>query len=337
MKICLLTLFFLISSVAHATNPFEGSLSEALKKAEAENKELLLFFTASWCGPCAYFKKIILPDEEVANHIDDKYILITVDIDEPSNQSLVQAYNVTGVPQFFVVDSLGYTQKHLEGSPTKPKEFITQLNESSVEPSKQLSESLISSDFLVGETETIVSTTNDTSALNGFDKILYRLYYGKWKVGLTFGPKFSYMSGDYAKIKAGYNVELSAERHVNRFIFHTGISFNSSGGGNSTHSIKNHNIRLPLGVGFDITNHNFVGRQPIKLFVTPYAQYALSQYKGMNLKPWDIGAKYSLKIEMGSFDFGVYYETGFINQSNTADEAIFNRGFGVDMSIVFGR
>ncbi len=55
--------------------------SEAFKKAERENKPVLLYVTASWCFWCRAFERDVLESEEVAALINRSYVAIFLDYD----------------------------------------------------------------------------------------------------------------------------------------------------------------------------------------------------------------------------------------------------------------
>lgn len=95
MKIILgLSLFFLfVSNLYSKEIAWKSEVRKALE--EKSEKPLLLYFTASWCGPCKLMKSTTLKDEKV-KPIFDKVSPIMVDFDE--HVALAQRMGVKGVP-----------------------------------------------------------------------------------------------------------------------------------------------------------------------------------------------------------------------------------------------
>tara|TARA_R110002051_G_scaffold277424_1_gene338753 strand:- start:3201 stop:3656 length:456 start_codon:yes stop_codon:yes gene_type:complete len=65
----------------------------ALKKAEKEQKKILVFFTGSdWCRPCIALKKDFF-ETPAFNEYIDKYVLLYIDI--PRNRSILSEEQLT--------------------------------------------------------------------------------------------------------------------------------------------------------------------------------------------------------------------------------------------------
>jgi thiol:disulfide interchange protein len=91
-------------------------ISEALKTAKAENKNVLLQFGANWCGWCHRLHDLFKADAEIAKTLKDYYVVVLIDVDQvegkPHNQDVVQRYgNPTrfGLPVLVVLDRDGKT------------------------------------------------------------------------------------------------------------------------------------------------------------------------------------------------------------------------------------
>ena len=80
-------------------NQIEGF--ENLKKCLNVDKYVLLFFTASWCGPC---KKIYPELEELSKKLNKDLIEIyKVQIDNDDNEEICSIFKVESVPSFYLM------------------------------------------------------------------------------------------------------------------------------------------------------------------------------------------------------------------------------------------
>ncbi|APG65006.1 hypothetical protein LPB136_06390 [Tenacibaculum todarodis] len=68
---------------------WEKSYDDALKRAKAENKPLLVYFTGSdWCGPCKVLGKKLFKTEKFQEYATNKFVLYKADF--PRNKDLVE-------------------------------------------------------------------------------------------------------------------------------------------------------------------------------------------------------------------------------------------------------
>jgi thiol:disulfide interchange protein len=91
-----------------------ASYEEAIEQARAENKPVLLIFTASWCGPCQQMKKSVYPSAPV-QAVANRLIWLTVDVDLPANQSLTQKHGISGIPALVIIDANGRSKSKISG------------------------------------------------------------------------------------------------------------------------------------------------------------------------------------------------------------------------------
>ena len=72
-----------------------------LKTCLDTDKYILLFFTASWCGPC----KKIYPDlEKLYEKLDKKIIeFYKIQIDDDDNEEICGIFKVESVPSFYLM------------------------------------------------------------------------------------------------------------------------------------------------------------------------------------------------------------------------------------------
>ena len=74
---------------------------EQFKQVISTNKYLLLFFTASWCGPC---KRIYPQLQELNSKLNKDLIQIyKIQIDDDNNDEICKIFNVESVPSFYLM------------------------------------------------------------------------------------------------------------------------------------------------------------------------------------------------------------------------------------------
>ena len=112
LKRSYLTAFLLIlSSYLYAQN-WVTDFELAKKMALAENKLMLLDFTASWCGPCKYMEINTWSKENVKKEMAF-YESVKIDLD--SNKDLARFYGVSAIPNILIVDPNGIVLEQIRG------------------------------------------------------------------------------------------------------------------------------------------------------------------------------------------------------------------------------
>lgn len=101
----------------------DKQIADALKRAAADNKRVLIQFGANWCIWCHLLHDLFENDKEIAKTLLNEYELVLVDIDKVNNVRHNEAVNARygdpikhGVPVLVVLDSAG-------------KQLTTQLSE----------------------------------------------------------------------------------------------------------------------------------------------------------------------------------------------------------------
>tara|TARA_B100001248_G_C27123384_1_gene336820 strand:+ start:181 stop:558 length:378 start_codon:yes stop_codon:yes gene_type:complete len=64
-------------------------------------KNILLVFTATWCGPCQKLKSELISDDKNSGlqiKYQDKLIILYIDVDCDDNEELMEIYKVSGMP-----------------------------------------------------------------------------------------------------------------------------------------------------------------------------------------------------------------------------------------------
>lgn len=81
--------------------PWRSDLAAARTEAVAQNKPLLLDFSASWCPDCRHMQATTWSDRSVADALV-KYVPVSIDVD--AHPDLAGQYQVNSIPAMFVVD-----------------------------------------------------------------------------------------------------------------------------------------------------------------------------------------------------------------------------------------
>lgn len=95
------------------------NLLDAIAESENTNKDVLVIFTADWCGACKVMKKDIQRHPEVV----ENYVVCLIDYD--TNQDLVKEYKVKTIPDYFVLKNKQEIKRRKGyGNITKFKEWL---------------------------------------------------------------------------------------------------------------------------------------------------------------------------------------------------------------------
>ncbi len=96
-----------------------NSWADVQAKARAENKYIFMDCFTTWCGPCKYMSANIFPLENVGNFMNDKFILVKVQLDTTVNDDdevkswyktghdLASEYQVRAYPTYLIFNEKG--------------------------------------------------------------------------------------------------------------------------------------------------------------------------------------------------------------------------------------
>jgi thiol:disulfide interchange protein len=99
---------------------------EALAKAKAENKAVMIDFYADWCGPCHKLEAETFSDAKVRQFLGARTIAIRVNIDD--HPPLAQRHNVTSIPCVVFLNGEGREVGRMVGfQPAQP--FLAKARE----------------------------------------------------------------------------------------------------------------------------------------------------------------------------------------------------------------
>lgn len=88
---------------------FQGSLAEAKAKAKAENRQVLIICSTSYCGPCKELARELYPTPEFRQFRDSNELIILYypEIDKTDPDNVDATYNIEAVPAFVFLGSDG--------------------------------------------------------------------------------------------------------------------------------------------------------------------------------------------------------------------------------------
>lgn len=354
-----LFIFCIIFSIPHLSQAlqvswFDRTFQEATVKARNEQKELLLYFTATWCGPCRQMDKSTFSDAEITGYLDRNFVAYKADIDDSVGRSLYFQYtrdeSIT-VPYFTVVDAQVNEVVKAKTGMMNSEDFFNFLSEPTSLKERYSPKS-------AEEIQPLTAQFSSDSSSNSF---LFKLYFSDVKLGFRLGYNRSSFSTSSSQNHAlnqsigGVSAELFADYTTyGKFLFQGGIALTPKGAYNpeSGQLQRLRYLEIPLRISYTIFNHPIAGcPQPVRITFIPYGAYAISAQSSEDnrvtslplgngpgeLNRFDYGVKAGISLDLGSFEPSFGYDFGLGNISNNPGEQLFNRGFYFNMALIWGK
>lgn len=107
--------------------PWRTSLVDARAESQAQDKPVLLYFTADWCGPCQTMRRTTWSNPDVEQAMQD-FVPVKIDIDD--QPAIAQQYGIRSVPTYAVLNGDGRPVRASMGA-IPPDEFINWLGDES--------------------------------------------------------------------------------------------------------------------------------------------------------------------------------------------------------------
>lgn len=114
------------------------TFSEALKKAKAENKLVLMDCYTAWCGPCKQMMKNVFEKEEAGAYFNDKYVCVKYDMEKGEGPALLKRYGVTVFPTFLMITPEGKMQHKIIGDGVIGVPAFIKLVEQGLDPEQAM-------------------------------------------------------------------------------------------------------------------------------------------------------------------------------------------------------
>ena len=70
------------------------NIHDAINKAKDENKLVLLYFSAKWCGPCNWMELHVFNDSTITNIFKEQFIAVKLDADNISSEKAITTYEI---------------------------------------------------------------------------------------------------------------------------------------------------------------------------------------------------------------------------------------------------
>lgn len=90
---------------------WQPGLEAGMAAAQAQDRPMLVMFTADWCGPCQALKRDVIHTPAVEQAIVDGYVPVIIDLTDQSssnpNMPAAQRYGVRGIPMLILTDAQG--------------------------------------------------------------------------------------------------------------------------------------------------------------------------------------------------------------------------------------
>lgn len=117
------TIIFLIVAAAVTLNPralLAEDYASAMKRAKAEDKAIVLYFTSAYCPYCVAMERDVLADREIAKTMKQSLVFVRIDVEIRSD--LARKYGVRGYPTTCLLEPSGKPLIKIPGYVEK-KEF----------------------------------------------------------------------------------------------------------------------------------------------------------------------------------------------------------------------
>lgn len=94
-------------SVVMAVDFFEGTLEQALARAKAEGKHVLVDVGAYWCHSCHDLDEQVFTVAAIGEFINQRFVAIKIDAEKDEGPDLVARYKVQAYPTVLVLEATG--------------------------------------------------------------------------------------------------------------------------------------------------------------------------------------------------------------------------------------
>lgn len=111
-------------------------VNKAKELAQTEGRPMVYFLTATWCSPCRIMKREVWADAEVEAMVNEGFVAVLVDVDDPQSAPVLERYNVGGTPWTIFTDPHDQVLDYRYGAIPKA-EFMAMLTQNAASGSRR--------------------------------------------------------------------------------------------------------------------------------------------------------------------------------------------------------
>jgi len=86
---------------------FKGTWKDLFAKAQSENKPVMIYMTATWCGLCEFTEDSVFTIDTAYNFLNDNFICYKLDEKAKEAKKLRAEYPIEGYPCYFYMSPTG--------------------------------------------------------------------------------------------------------------------------------------------------------------------------------------------------------------------------------------
>lgn len=312
-----LFLYLMSACTTYAIPFFTGTYEQALTKSRDENKKLLLYFTAKWCGPCRYMEKNVFDNDTVTTVFGSEYLALKIDADAWNSKSLLDEYHASALPTFVILTSGGVVERRTEGrmSVAQFSEFLS--------PSP-------------GATPVYVPAPGASQE----EYLEAQLAKNSWKMepGVHIGPNFTQAHGLPSAGRLGYDVGMFLDFTKKRVNLRSGLTLSARQLTlPENRTFRARYLELPVQFSYLLRKASLPGlRGGYRANLSAYGATLLR--KSDFIKPTDYGMRVGLSAFLGStsrLELQVGYQLGLQNVALKAGQISYNRGPCLGLLMIF--
>lgn len=103
---------------------------EALAKAKAENKYVLINFHTQTCAPCKKMEKEVFPTPECGEYVNKRFVPIMIDgEDDGIGTEYAKKYEIFIFPTYLILSPEGFKEGEVLGAEFEVNKFLDMLKE----------------------------------------------------------------------------------------------------------------------------------------------------------------------------------------------------------------